>query len=601
MRKKIVIANSVGVDSEGYYIIHSPSRWTLSAKNYSEVFTYYPWELAYTSSLLKRETDEDITMVDGCLKKLNRAHYLEMLMELKPDFLVMESSSRTIDEDLKLASALKDKLGTKLIFAGQHPSAFPEEVGRRADFVCIGEYEYTVLDIVRDKHPNDILGLYPNPRRPLLDVNSLPWPEDEDVSRFDYAVPGEPNCEYTEIQAYASRGCPMRCSFCVCSNLYYATPNWRPRRVEDIVAEIEYLRKKYPQMEGVFFDEEEHNVKKSFILELTKAIKERGLDDLHYNAMCGYSTIDREMLEAMRSAGYYKLRVGIETASERVAREIGMKGKFNLNKLRRVLQDAKEVGMKIYGTFTIGAMGSSKEEDEKTAKLIRELVEEGLLRDLQISINTPLPGTPFFKWAEENGYLITRDWRLYDGSQQAVVSYPHYTAPEIEGAFRNALRSYDLGLVERQRREFRTEYVQHAIGDDVKKVLIMRSNRMWHISLIVEALRKRLPEAKIDVLGQPTVLEELTKNKDINEVFVYDRGFFNVNEMDPNLLEELRQRKYDLAIVPYNHPKGIGYLHVELIAHLTGAQRVLGIHRDGRVVPPQNKIEAKVAAPNPAV
>ena len=57
---KIAIANSVGLDREGYYIIHSPSRWSWGQKNNKNAFTYYPWELAYTSSLLKRETDYEI-------------------------------------------------------------------------------------------------------------------------------------------------------------------------------------------------------------------------------------------------------------------------------------------------------------------------------------------------------------------------------------------------------------------------------------------------------------------------------------------------------------------------------------------------------------
>ena len=30
---KIVIANSVGVDSNGYHMVHVPSRWSLGVKN----------------------------------------------------------------------------------------------------------------------------------------------------------------------------------------------------------------------------------------------------------------------------------------------------------------------------------------------------------------------------------------------------------------------------------------------------------------------------------------------------------------------------------------------------------------------------------------
>ena len=438
---RVIIANSVGIDECGNRIVHFPSRWTASVGK-SEGFTYYPYELAYLSSLLKRDTNHNVKLVDGNLLKLNANEYIKLIEKEKPDVLIMETSTMVYNEDLKVAKAIKEKIYTKLIFAGQHPSAYPEEVlADGVDYVCIGEYEFTVLDILSGKDPKTILGLYPNQRRSLLDVKQLPFPEDEDVSRFDYAEPGEPACEYKEIEMFASRGCPMSCVFCVCSNLYYAKPNWRPRKIDNIIEEIKYLRNKYPQIEGIFFDEEEHNASRKFILELTDAIKENRLNALKYNAMCGYWTLDREMIEAMYSAGYYKLRIGIETASETVAK--AMRKKINIPQLKFVLKVAKDIGLKMYGTFTFGAPQSTREEDMKTVRLIKKLVDNDLLYNLQTSICTPQPGTPFYHWAEENGYLISKNWRDYDGATCAVVSYPDYSNKEIEEVFMlaNEIRS----------------------------------------------------------------------------------------------------------------------------------------------------------------
>jgi len=428
----------VGIDEYGNHIVHFPSRWTASVGK-TKCFTYYPYELAYLSSLLKRETDYEIKMVDGNLLQLNADDYIDLLRRHKPDWLIMEPSTIIYKEDSKVALALKKEFGTKLIFTGQHATAFPKEtLADGIDYVCIGEYEYTVLDILKNKPPQQILGLYPNPRRPLLDVNDLPFPEDDDICRWNYINIG--GCEYKEIEMFASRGCLMSCVFCVCRHLYYAKPNWRSRKVSNIIEEIKYLHNKYPQMEGIFFDEEEHNVNKKFIIELTKAIKENGLDDLKYNAMCGYWTLDREMIEAMYSAGYYKLRIGIETASGIVAK--AMKKKIDIPRLKSALKIAKSIGMKMYGTFTFGAPMATKKEDLKTIRLIKELIECDLLYDLQTSICTPQPGTPFYHWAEENGYLISKNWRDYDGATCAVVSYPNYSNREIEEMFRLAGEIY---------------------------------------------------------------------------------------------------------------------------------------------------------------
>ena len=62
----------------------------------------------------------------------------------------------------------------------------PEEVLKIADHVCVGEYEFSVLDLVLGKEPKNIAGLFSNERGKLIDINQLPFPEDEDISRIDY-------------------------------------------------------------------------------------------------------------------------------------------------------------------------------------------------------------------------------------------------------------------------------------------------------------------------------------------------------------------------------------------------------------------------------
>lgn len=443
----VVVANSIGKDKDGDHLVHFPSRWTASVGK-SKCFTYYPYELAYLSTLLKRDTNSEIKMVDGNLLQLNAKGYIRLLKTLRPHILIMEPATMTYEEDLKVALAMKKLFGTKLIFVGQHVTAFPSQTKADGiDFICMGEYEYTVLDIVSGRDPKNILGLWPNERRELFDLDLLPFPEDEDISRFDYAVPGVLGCNYTEIEMFASRGCVMSCVFCVCRHLYYGKPSWRPRVTGSIIAEIKYLRDKYPGMEGIFFNEEDHNTSKDFIRRLTKAIKENGLETLKYSAMCGYWTLDREMLEAMKSAGYYKLRIGIETASESVAKAMGKK--IDIPRLKSILEIAKEVGMEMYGTFTIGAPEATRKEDMKTVALINELVSKHLLHDLQISICTPQPGTPFYWWAKERNYLTSTDWRDYDGATRAVVSYPNYSGQEIEEVFDLAQGIYQYTLENR--------------------------------------------------------------------------------------------------------------------------------------------------------
>lgn len=489
---KVVVANSIGIDSKGYGIIHSPSRWSEGVKNRENWFAYYPWELAYCSALLKRETDCEVKFVDGCLERLNYGRYLEKITEECPDWLVIESAARMIDENLRLAKELKKRLGTKIIFTGHHASVFPEYLlSDGIDFVCIGEYEYTVLELIRQKNPKDIVGLYPNKRRPLLDINSLPWPEDNDVSRLSYGIPGEPSSEYLEIQMYASRGCPGSCGFCVARNVYYSQPNWRPRNVSDIINELKYLRNKYPEMEGVFFDEEAHNVNKNFIMELTKAIVANGLNNLHYEAMCDSRSLDKEMMEAMREAGYYKIRVGIETTNPDVL-SISKKP-LEIDVITQKLKEAKQIGLKTYGTFMIGMPGASKEIDLKTTLYIEKMILDGVLDNAQISICTPQPGTPFYESAKAEKYIIEDDYRNFDGGRHSVVSYPGYDNKSIESVFVSAYRAREHASF---LRNFKRKEILRWVIRTLKKHGILRAIVKAFNRLKLEAAQTLLKKAQ---------------------------------------------------------------------------------------------------------
>jgi anaerobic magnesium-protoporphyrin IX monomethyl ester cyclase len=562
--ERIVIANSVGIDSNGLAIIHSPSRWTNSSPD-KNVFTYYPWELAYTSSLLKRDTEHRVVFLDGCLEKYDTEAYFERIALEKPTVLVMEPATRTWNDDLRLMQRVKAAFQTTLIVVGQHATAFPDEVARYADHVVLGEYEYTVLDIVRGLDPRDIPGRYPNARRALLDINSLPWPEDDDVSRIRYGVPGEPSSEYLEVQAYATRGCPMNCTFCVCRHLYYNQQNWRPRHTENIAAELSYLRNKYPQMEGIFFDEEFHNVGKKFILELSQELIAHKLNELKIEAMCAYYTLDEEMMDAMRAAGYYLLRVGIETAGAGAAKGIDLGVKFDLERLRHVLHYAKKIGLKMYGTFTFGAPGSTKKDDQATLDLMDEIVGEGLLWRFQTSICTPQPGAPFYDWAKEKGFLKTFRSQEYDGGNNVVLDYPDYSSEEIMQKYLTAQKYYDLAVKNRFSSSIDAS-IATLQEEKPSRVLFLRSSRMPQMEIIFRKLRHALSDIRIDVIAQAAVRDEMDALQTegiINAAFYYTEAFFDSAVIPQTLRDALTRAHYDCAFLVYGNLRGRGYENAE--------------------------------------
>jgi len=81
-----------------------------------------------------------------------------------------------------------------------------------------------------------------------------------------------------------------------------------------------------------------------------------------------------------------------------------------------------------------GLPGETKETLGKTSDLIFSLK----ITSCQLSIATPLPGTPFYILAKEKGWLLTEDWSKYDCHYTSVVEYPNCKKEDIESAITSA-------------------------------------------------------------------------------------------------------------------------------------------------------------------
>lgn len=592
---RIVLANTVGIDSAGWSVIPYPSRWTTSSLGHEDAFTYYPRDLGYLSSLLKRDTKSSVKLVDACLKRLDRERYAELIISEKPDWLVVENSSRTFGDDEWVARRVKDSTGAKIVMTGQHASAFPAQALAFADVVVKGEYLAALRGFFRDGA--SARGVLETDPRELIGVAELPFPEDDDVSRLDYAKKADPICEYTQIQIYASRGCPYSCAYCVARHTYYRAPMWRARPVESVVAEMRALARKYPSLEGFFFDDEIHNANIKYTKELCKAVIAAGLDGMKLEAMLAYAPFDEEAITLMKQAGYYKARVGIETADDHVAEMMSLKGKHRPGKLTWFLETAKKVGLKVYGTFTLGGTGSTPASDRKTIKLMSELIRNGLLHDCQVSICTPQPGAPFYDWAVKEGVINEHaDFSRFDGGEEAVVSLPGYPAEEIKSARREALTAYDEARAERDKVAFSSNWARSAgrLGFRPERVVVTRTSRPWHLDMALDAVKSEW-DARIAFLCHDGFIGDYAKkHPGLIHAPVSDKGFLNWDTLSAENRATLKNFDADLWIIPMATLYPRGYGNALRIARALGARKIVYLNREGELMAAPALHNAKV-------
>jgi len=439
MSYDLVIANSIGFFRSQGYLIHSPSRWSEIVNNSERHFSYYPFFLAYLSTLLKQKTSLKIKMIDGCLEKLDSQQYFLKIKQLCPKFLFMDAGTLVFNQNVKLAKSIKKACGTTILFGGPHASSFPElSLQNGIDFVFCGTYENSILSFFQNKkYLTDKKIFYSNNE---ISFNEFPFPEDNDISRLAYAIPGEPSSNYKEIQIYATRGCNGFCPFCIAKNIFYKNQNHVSRKVSDVISEMQYLKNKYPEIEGFFFDEEDHFSNKQFIKEFTKELI-HNKNSTKIEALGRMDNIPLDIIPELKQAGYYKIRVGVESFHKDIQKNIHKI--VSPKEAETFLKKCKRYNLDVYMTFQIGLPESTKEKDEFTLAIIKDFLNKSLLTNVQVSIFTPLPGTPFYKDLQEKGYLISDDFEKYNGGTTAVISYPDYKAKEIESMYSKFIYARD--------------------------------------------------------------------------------------------------------------------------------------------------------------
>ena len=111
--------------------------------------------------------------------------------------------------------------------------------------------------------------------------------------------------------------------------------------------------------------------------------------------------------------------------------------------MKKFTREAKKAGLLIHGDFIIGLPGETTETAEQTLQFIEELKPN----ILQVAVATPLPGTEFYHYVKENGYITVdnlKDSIDENGFQRCIVSYPQFTKKDIEFYVDKALKGYYL-------------------------------------------------------------------------------------------------------------------------------------------------------------
>ncbi|MGN1362194.1 MAG: B12-binding domain-containing radical SAM protein [Methanobrevibacter sp.] len=423
--------------------ISRASRWPEKTKSGT---LYYPYWLSYCVGVCEGK-GIDVELIDCITRKFDLNDTLNAISQYNPDFIMCETTTPTCSYDYNTINSIKNRFpDITIICGGTHPTILPEEVLNKChgiDIIVRQEYDFTVPEIVESgngskpsiddlknikgiSYRDDNGNVVHNTDRPLVDLDELPWVSkvyQEFLNPDDYAYAF---AQKPMIQIVSSRGCPNKCNFCS----YPSTMGgrlYRLRSVNDLVDEIEYILTEMPEIKEIFIEDDTFTVNKKRVLEVCDEINRRGLKPIW---SCNTRVdLDYETMKAMKNAGCRLLVCGYESGNQEVLDKT--KKGITLEQSRNFAKNARDLDIKVFGCFMIGLTGDNLETINETYEFAKELYPDMCFFQQAV----PFPGTEFYSWAKDNGYLVTEDyskWLNDDGYLNCLVDYPYASHEEIE-------------------------------------------------------------------------------------------------------------------------------------------------------------------------
>lgn len=352
-------------------------------------------------------------LIDAAVENLSHQSIVERLREFEPELIGLTSTTVSIKSTISLARTLKHTFDRPIVVGGPHISASPLETLAEPvfDYGVIGEGELTLAELIEvikgNRSPEDVLGLcyrsngevVVNPRRPAIEnLDTLPHPLRRDFPLLKYRP--QPNDEYRlpKTSMITSRGCPYSCIFCDKAVFGKA---YRYHSAGYVADEIEQLLQDYHIKDIAFVDSTFFPTRKK-IWQLLNEIKKR---KLRFSWTCSVraNIVTRELLKAMKYAGCWRVRFGVESGNDYVLNQL-RKG-INKEQVQRAVSWAEEVGLQPKGFFMVGHLFDTPETIQESIEFACQLP----LKDVTVQINTPMKGTEQFEKAIEYGTMVARD------------------------------------------------------------------------------------------------------------------------------------------------------------------------------------------------
>lgn len=327
----------------------------------------------------------------------------------------------------EITRRLKEKLDCPVIWGGIHPTSFPEECIQAADGICLGEGDISLLRLMEALRSGgdyrtvegfwfrDRSRIIRNPGLPLVpNLDDLPYQDFDFEDHFvnDGGDLKPMNARLMKkyyggkLWTMFSHGCPYKCSFCSNDTLIDLNGDYRKFRrhsVDFFLAQLRYVLSRYPHVYNLVIDDDAFMfLPLEVIREFAAKYKKEFRIPFFISGIIPAS-IRKEKYQVLIDAGMTKTRVGIQSGSRRVMREVFARPLHEdrlLEGSEIAYRNRKKLAPVQYDLI-LDNPWERPDELKETLRLVHRLKPPYVL-----SLNSLvlLPGTRIHKMAEQDGF-----------------------------------------------------------------------------------------------------------------------------------------------------------------------------------------------------
>jgi anaerobic magnesium-protoporphyrin IX monomethyl ester cyclase len=373
----------------------------------------YPCVPASAATLLQHRGHE-VVWNDCIAEHKDWGQFLRLLRDFQPEVVAMETKSPVVRQHWDLVDRIKAEVpGVRCVLFGDHIAGNPDETMEhsRTDF-CItgGDYDFSLENIVDHLERGEALkcgvvhrnddGTWSNtgPYKAWGKLVDLPWMDRDLTNAHLYFEKWKKRLPF--LWTMAGRDCPYgKCTFCSWTTTY---PSFSVVPPEHLAAEMEMLIARYGARE--IFDDTGALPGGNWLNRLCAEMIDRKINEqVIFDCNFRFDYFTPKNCELMKKAGFRKLILGIESASERTIDILDKS--LTREQIVEGCKMATKAGLQPHLTLMVGYPWETREDAYETLNLAKYLMHNGLAHHLQATVVMPYPGTPLFDLCQRNGWI----------------------------------------------------------------------------------------------------------------------------------------------------------------------------------------------------